>query len=116
MLLMDYPSMRGEDLPDYAKNATWNILHTYIDVHSKILIDGYPGDGVQSILRLQFQCANMTFSEQRRYIRTFQQVIHKVGKSSINYIKRFQNSKALVISVVNSYSEDQLMQTFLDNL
>ena len=32
------------------------------------------------------------------------------------YIKRFQNGKALVISVGNTYSEDQLMHTFLDNL
>ena len=33
----------------------------------------------------------------------------------MNYIKRFQNSHALLISVGNSYSEDQLMHTFLDN-
>ena len=31
------------------------------------------------------------------------------------YIKRFQNAHALPISVRNSYSEDQLMHTFLDN-
>ena len=33
----------------------------------------------------------------------------------MNYIKRFQNAHALPISVRNSYSEDQLMHTFLDN-
>ena len=33
----------------------------------------------------------------------------------MNYIKRFQNAHALSISVGNSYSEDQLMNTFLDN-
>ena len=33
----------------------------------------------------------------------------------MNYIKRFQNLHALSISVGNSYSEDQLMHTFLDN-
>ena len=32
----------------------------------------------------------------------------------MNYIKRFQNTHDLSISVVNSYSEDQLMHTFLD--
>ena len=33
----------------------------------------------------------------------------------MNYIKRFQNAHALSIYVVNSYLEDQLMHTFLDN-
>ena len=33
----------------------------------------------------------------------------------MNYIKRFQNTYALSVSVGNSYSEDQLMHTFLDN-
>ena len=33
----------------------------------------------------------------------------------MNYIKRFQNAHALSISLGNSYSEDQLMHTLLDN-
>ena len=33
----------------------------------------------------------------------------------MNYIKNFQNAQASSVSVVNSYSEDQLMYTFLDN-
>ena len=45
----------------------------------------------------------------------FQQVINKGGESEINYIKIFYNSTSSVISVGNSYSEDHLMQTFLDN-
>ena len=55
------------------------------------------------------------FSDKIRYDRTFQQVTHKVGKSAMNYIKRSQNSHYLSISVGHSYSEDQLMLTFLDN-
>ena len=43
MLIMDYPSIRGKYLPDYAKNLTWNYLRVCIDAHSKILIDEYPG-------------------------------------------------------------------------
>ena len=57
----------------------------------------------------------MTFADKSRYDRTFQQVTHKGGESAINYITRFQNAHALSVSVGNSYSEDQLMQTFLDN-
>ena len=34
---------------------------------------------------------------------------------SHQYIKRFQNAQALSVSVGNSYSEDQIMHTFLDN-
>ena len=33
----------------------------------------------------------------------------------MNYSKRFQNVHALSISVGNSYSEDKLMHTFMDN-
>ena len=57
----------------------------------------------------------MTFADKSRYDSTFQQVTHKVGEYAINYIKRFQNAHALSVLVENSYSEDQLMHTFLDN-
>ena len=52
----------------------------------------------------------MTFSYKSRYDRLFQKVSHKGGESSMNYIKILQNSQALSVSVVNSYSEYQLMQ------
>ena len=57
----------------------------------------------------------MNFSDISRYDSTFQQVTHKGGKFMTNYIKRFQNAHALSFSVGNSYSEDQVMHTFLDN-
>ena len=57
----------------------------------------------------------MTFADKSRYDRTFQQVTHKGGESAINSIKIFQNAQALSVSVGNSYSEDQIMHTFLDN-
>ena len=57
----------------------------------------------------------MTFADKSRYDKTFQQVTHKGGGYAIRYIKRFQNAHALSFLVVNSYSEDQLMHTFMDN-
>ena len=57
----------------------------------------------------------MTFADKSIYDRTFQQVTHNGGESAINYIKRFQNTQALSVSVGNIYSEDQIMHTFLDN-
>ena len=57
----------------------------------------------------------MNFSDKSRYDRTFQQVIHKGGGYEMNYIGRFQNARVLSVSVGKSYSEDQLMHTFLDN-
>ena len=57
----------------------------------------------------------MTFADKSRYDRTFQQVTHKGGESAINYIKRLQNAQASSVSVGKSYSEDQIMHTFLDN-
>ena len=55
------------------------------------------------------------FFWQSRYARIFQQVTHKRGESAINYIKIFQNTQALSVSVGNNYSEDQLMHILLDN-
>ena len=57
----------------------------------------------------------MTFADKSRYDRIFQQVAHKVGGYAINYIKIFQNSQALSVSVENTYSEYQPMHIFLDN-
>ena len=57
----------------------------------------------------------MTFSDKSRYDRTFQQVTHKGGESAINYIKSFQNAQALSVSLGNSYSEDQIIHTFVCN-
>ena len=65
--------------------------------------------------KLQSHCENMTFADKSTYDRTFQQVTHKGGESAINYIKRFHNAQELSVSVGNSYSEDQIMHTFLDN-
>ena len=57
----------------------------------------------------------MTFADKSRYDRTFQQVTRKVGESAINYIRRFHNAQDFSVSVGNSYSEDQIMHTFMDN-
>ena len=57
----------------------------------------------------------MTFVDKSRYDRTFQQVTHKGGESAINYIKRFHNAQSFSVLAVNSYSEDQIMHTFMDN-
>ena len=57
----------------------------------------------------------MTFAEESRYDRIFQQVTHKGGESEKKTIKIFQNAQALSVSVGNSYSGDQLMHIFLDN-
>ena len=43
---MDCPSIREEDLPDYTEQATFNLLHAYIDARSQILMDKYPVYGV----------------------------------------------------------------------
>ena len=99
---MNYPSIRGEALPDHAKNPTWKLLHACMDEHSQRLIEDYTVYVLQATTILQSQCANMNFSDQIRYNRLFQQVIHKGGESAINYIKIFQNAKALEISLGHS--------------
>ena len=115
-VLLDYPKIGGDDIiEDYAKKAISNLLHANIYVHSRRLISEFPKDGIKCINKLQSHCANTTFSDQSRYYRDFQQVTHKGWESAISYIKRYQNAHALSVSLGNSYSEDQLMHTFLDN-
>ena len=46
MLITENPSIRGEDLPDYSKKATWKLLYAHIYEHIQRLIDEYTGDGV----------------------------------------------------------------------
>ena len=115
-VLLDYPKIGEDDaIEDYEKKAIINLLHANIDVQSRRLIAGFPKDGVKCIDKLQSHCANMTFADKIRYDRTFQQVTRKGGESAINYIKRFHNTQDLLVSVGNSYYEDQNMHTFLEN-
>ena len=110
-----YPKIGEGDIEDYAKKAIRNILHANINVHIRRLMIEFPIDGIKCIEKLQSYCANIPFSDKSRYDRNFQQVIHKGGEYAMGYIKRFQNAHALSVSVVNSYSEDQLVHTFMDN-
>ena len=57
----------------------------------------------------------MTLAYKSGYDRLFQKVTLKGGELAMNYIKIFQNSQALSVSLGNSYSEGQLMHIFLDN-
>ena len=81
--------------------------------HIQILIAEYPGDDSQVITRFQYQCSNMMFTDEKRYNRLFQKVVHKGGKSSIKYIKIFQSSKALEILFGNNYYKEQIMHFFM---
>ena len=115
-VLLDYPKIGDDDIiEDYGKKAIRNLLHANIDAHSRISIAEFSKDGIKCIDKLQSHCENLTFADKSRHDRTFQQVTHKGGESEINYIKRFNNSNALSGSTGNSYSEDQIMHTFLDN-
>ena len=114
-VIIDYPKIGGGDIEDDAKKAIRNLLHANIDVHIRRLIAEFPMDGIKCIEKLKSHCANITFDDKSRCDKTFQQVTHKGGEFAINYIKIFHNANALSISVEISYSEDQLMHTFLDN-
>ena len=90
-------------------------MHANIDLHCRILIARFQGDEIKCIEKLKSHCANMIFADKGRYDRIFQQVVHKGGESTMNYIKIFQDAQALSVCVENSYSEHQLMCTFMDN-
>ena len=80
MVLVDYKTIGGEDLKYHVKKAIKNILHANIDVHSRRLIAELPGYGEKFISKLQYYCANTTFSDKIRYDRLFQHVTHKGGE------------------------------------
>ena len=63
---------------------------------------------------MQSHCANMNFADKNRYDIIFQQITHKGEESEMNYIKIFQITQDLSVSVGNTYSEYQMMHTFLD--
>ena len=52
-VLLDYPTIGGEDIKYYVKKEISNLLHANIDVHSRRLIAEFSGDGVKFILKLQ---------------------------------------------------------------
>ena len=83
-VLLDYPSIGGEDVKYYVKNSISNLLHANIDVHSIRLFSKFPGDGVKYISKLHLNCENMNFADKSRYGRLFQKVTHKVGVSAMN--------------------------------
>ena len=114
-VLLDYPKIGGGNVRYYTKQAIRNLLRANSDVHSRKLIAEFPKDGIKFIEKLQSHFANMNFVDKSRYDRTFQKVTHEGGDSDINYIKRFHNAQAFSVSLGNSYSEDQIMYTFLDN-
>ena len=97
------------------KKAISIFLHANIDVYSRRLISEFTADGVKCVEKLQLHFSKITFSDNSRYDKIFQQVTHKGRKSEMNYIKIFQNSQALSVSVGNNYSEYQLLHIFLDN-
>ena len=95
-VLIDDPKIGGEDIKDFKKSIR-NLLHANIDVHSRRLIDEFPGDGVKFISKLQSHFANMNFYDKSRYDRIFQKVTHKGGDSAMNYIKISQNAQDLSV-------------------
>ena len=78
-VLLDYPKIGGDNVKNYAKQAIRNLLHANRDVHIRRLISEFPIDGIKCIEKLQSHCANMTFANNSRYDRPFQQVTHKGG-------------------------------------
>ena len=76
-VILDYTTIGGGDIKDYVKNSIKSLLHANIYVHSRRLINGFPGAGVKCISKLQSHFANMNFSDKSRYDRFPQKVTQK---------------------------------------
>ena len=81
---MTVKKIGGDDIEDDVKQAVRNLFHENIDVHSRILIDEFQMDGINSIKKLQSYFANMTFSEKSRHDRNFLQVTNRGREYALN--------------------------------
>ena len=61
-VLATYPDIASK-IPDYADQALWNFLHSYVDRDSQRLLDEYLGEGVSGLKRLQKHCAMLTYAD-----------------------------------------------------
>ena len=52
-VLLNDPKILGKDIKYYVKKEISNLLYANIDVHSRMLISEFPGDGVKCISKLQ---------------------------------------------------------------
>ena len=48
-VLLDYLKIGGENIKEFAKKSIRENWHANIDVHSRILISEFPGDGIECI-------------------------------------------------------------------
>ena len=51
---IDYKNIGGEDIKYHAKKAIRNLLHENIDVYSRRLVAGFPGDGVKYMTKIRY--------------------------------------------------------------
>ena len=59
-VLLDYPNIGGENIKEFGKMAIRNLLHVNIDVHSRILIAEFQGDGIHWKTYPIKLCAHLT--------------------------------------------------------
>ena len=109
-LLIDYQTLGGEDIKYHVMKAISSLLYANIYVNIRRLISELLGYGVKFISKLQYHCANMTFTDKSRYDSIFQKLSHKGGEWVMNYINSFQFSQALSVSVDFSYFKGNLMK------
>ena len=114
-VLLDYPTIGWEYIKYYVKKSIRNHLHANFDVHSRWLISEFAVYKVRCISKNQSRCANIIFPGKSIYDRLYKKITHKGEESAVNYIKILQNAQALSVSVGNTYPEEKLMRTFLDN-
>ena len=88
-VLLDYPGIGGQDIQYFSKKDIRNILHTNIDVHSRILISEFPSDGIKCIEKLQLHCANMNVSDKSIYDRIFSKSHIKEGNLQLITLKYY---------------------------
>ena len=63
MLIMEYSYKEGEEIQEYTKQATWNLFDAFIDTYIRKLIYEYPGNVLEAITILKYQCENMNSAE-----------------------------------------------------
>jgi len=87
----------------YVRQATYNVMYTFVSTDARDFINSTKQDGARTIDLLTKHCATATPGQRNNV-------------SALNYIKRFNVARRMVVSVGNKYCPDTLVDIFLNKI
>ena len=116
-ILAVYPEIQ-EPLPkyEYAKEALFTLLHSFVDLDGKGVIEAANMDGIVALTLLQSYCARITPQDRINCQKAFEMMSQYPNESASKYIIRFRDTKLLAKSVGKKYEEGEVIDKFLNSM